>query len=49
LLFSYGTLQQKDVQQATFGRLLDGRVVVTPASGKTAWVYVYTPSSSPRA
>ena len=25
LLFSYGTLQQDDVQQATFGRLLTGR------------------------
>lgn len=24
LLFSYGTLQQSDVQQATFGRLLSG-------------------------
>jgi len=24
-LFSYGTLQQADVQQATFGRLLEGR------------------------
>jgi len=25
LLFSYGTLQQTGVQQATYGRLLDGR------------------------
>ncbi len=25
-LFSYGTLQQDDVQLATFGRLLEGRV-----------------------
>jgi gamma-glutamylcyclotransferase (GGCT)/AIG2-like uncharacterized protein YtfP len=25
LLFSYGTLQQEDVQRATFGRLLAGR------------------------
>jgi gamma-glutamylcyclotransferase (GGCT)/AIG2-like uncharacterized protein YtfP len=25
LLFSYGTLQQEDVQRSTFGRLLDGR------------------------
>jgi hypothetical protein len=25
LLFSYGTLQQADVQQATFGRLLQGQ------------------------
>lgn len=25
LLFSYGTLQQRDVQRSTFGRELDGR------------------------
>jgi len=25
LLFSYGTLQQPEVQQSTFGRLLDGQ------------------------
>jgi len=25
LLFSYGTLQQEDVQRSTFGRLLDGQ------------------------
>ena len=25
LLFSYGTLRQRDVQLSTFGRLLDGR------------------------
>ena len=25
LLFSYGTLQQEDVQRTTFGRLLDGQ------------------------
>ena len=25
LLFSYGSLQQDDVQRSTFGRLLDGR------------------------
>jgi gamma-glutamylcyclotransferase (GGCT)/AIG2-like uncharacterized protein YtfP len=25
LLFSYGTLQQPEVQRATYGRLLDGR------------------------
>jgi hypothetical protein len=115
LLFSYGTLQQEDVQRATFGRLLDGwrdelpgfepsliriedpemaaaigrthhanvvsnsrsdsrvsgtvfevtdaelaaadeyerpasyrRVAVTLASGKTAWVYLHAPSSTPR-
>lgn len=27
LLFSYGTLQQENVQQATFGRLLSGKPV----------------------
>ena len=29
-LFSYGTLQQEDVQLATFGRLLDGRPDARP-------------------
>ncbi len=29
-LFSYGTLQQDDVQRATFGRLLSGRVDTLP-------------------
>ena len=29
-LFSYGTLQQGNVQQATFGRLLTGRADVLP-------------------
>ena len=29
-LFSYGTLQQEDVQLATFGRLLEGRVDALP-------------------
>ncbi|MDP9125040.1 MAG: gamma-glutamylcyclotransferase [Pseudomonadota bacterium] len=29
-LFSYGTLQQDDVQRATFGRLLSGRADVLP-------------------
>ncbi|NQW55118.1 MAG: gamma-glutamylcyclotransferase [Rhodospirillales bacterium] len=29
-LFSYGTLQQEDVQFATFGRLLEGRADVLP-------------------
>lgn len=29
-LFSYGTLQQEDVQLATFGRLLDGRSDALP-------------------
>ena len=30
LLFSYGTLQQDDVQRATFGRLLAGRADALP-------------------
>jgi gamma-glutamylcyclotransferase (GGCT)/AIG2-like uncharacterized protein YtfP len=30
LLFSYGTLQQDNVQQATFGRLLTGRADTLP-------------------
>jgi gamma-glutamylcyclotransferase (GGCT)/AIG2-like uncharacterized protein YtfP len=30
LLFSYGTLQQDDVQRATFGRLLSGRPDTLP-------------------
>ncbi len=34
-LFSYGTLQQADVQQATFGRLLDGRRDTLPAYGRS--------------
>lgn len=29
-LFSYGTLQQEEVQRATFGRLLEGRVDALP-------------------
>lgn len=29
-LFSYGTLQQEEVQLATFGRLLEGRVDALP-------------------
>ena len=29
-IFSYGTLQQDDVQRATFGRLLSGRVDTLP-------------------
>ena len=29
-LFSYGTLQQDDVQRSTFGRLLSGRADVLP-------------------
>lgn len=32
-LFSYGTLQQPDVQMATFGRLLDGQADVLPGYG----------------
>jgi hypothetical protein len=50
LLFSYGTLQQPDVQLATFGRRLGGerdanevddytRVLVRLRSGRQAWVY----------
>ena len=31
LLFSYGTLQQEDVQRSTFGRLLRGRPDALPA------------------
>ena len=31
LLFSYGTLQQRDVQLATFGRLLEGESDALPA------------------
>jgi hypothetical protein len=30
-LFSYGTLQQEDVQLATFGRRLEGRADALPA------------------
>ena len=30
LLFSYGTLQQENVQRATFGRLLEGRPDALP-------------------
>jgi hypothetical protein len=33
LLFSYGSLQQDDVQLATFGRLLDGRPDALPGFG----------------
>lgn len=32
-LFSYGTLQQEDVQVATFGRLLEGRRDALPGYG----------------
>ena len=34
-LFSYGTLQQADVQQATFGRLLQGSNDVLPGFRQT--------------
>ena len=34
-LFSYGTLQQAEVQQATFGRLLQGRTDVLPKFRQT--------------
>jgi hypothetical protein len=32
LVFSYGTLQRADVQQATYGRLLHGTADARPAS-----------------
>ena len=35
LLFSYGTLQQDDVQQATFGRLLAGTADRLPGHART--------------
>ena len=34
-LFSYGTLQQADVQRATFGRLLEGRRDALPGWATT--------------
>jgi hypothetical protein len=34
-LFSYGTLRQRDVQQALFGRALDGRADVLPGYAVT--------------
>ena len=41
LLFSYGTLQDKDVQMANFGRELTGHEDALPgyALGDHAWVY----------
>src|SRR6218665_946718 len=35
LLFSYGTLQQEDVQKASFGRLLGGRTDALPGFKQT--------------
>ncbi len=35
LLFSYGTLQQENVQRATFGRLLGGEPDVLPCYART--------------
>jgi hypothetical protein len=42
LLFSYGTLQQENVQLATFGRKVKAykRVSALMSSGSEAWVYV---------
>ncbi len=34
-LFSYGTLQQSDVQRATFGRLLEGSRDTLPGYGRS--------------
>ena len=36
LLFSYGTLQQEDVQRSTFGRRLDGRRDELPRYERTS-------------
>lgn len=53
LLFSYGTLQRKDVQVATFGRELTGRKDLLPGYARTiteaAGVLYYNiePSSYP--
>jgi hypothetical protein len=41
-LFSYGTLQQQNVQISTFGRLLDGSADVLPGY-RTAWVVITNP------
>jgi gamma-glutamylcyclotransferase (GGCT)/AIG2-like uncharacterized protein YtfP len=37
LLFSYGTLQDEDVQLATFGRELEGEVDSLPRYGQTTY------------
>jgi hypothetical protein len=53
LLFSYGTLQYKDVQVATFGRELTGREDSLPGYVRTITVargvlyFNITPSSDP--
>ena len=55
LLFSYGTLQQDEVQISTFGRRLEGergaaycRVAAVLASRRRAWVYVDVRFAPPR-
>ncbi len=57
LLFSYGTLQNKRVQIANFGRELTGRedalpgytrpILVTLSSGEQVWVYVNSEAERP--
>ncbi len=42
LLFSYGTLQQDEVQLATFGRLLDGTLDALPGY-RHAWLRIIDP------
>jgi gamma-glutamylcyclotransferase (GGCT)/AIG2-like uncharacterized protein YtfP len=42
LLFSYGTLQEEDVQLSTFGRLLHGRTDALPRF-EQAWVRIEDP------
>jgi hypothetical protein len=37
LLFSYGTLQQEDVQWSTFGRLLEGEPDELPGFALSRW------------
>ena len=43
LVFSYGTLQQPDVQYATFGRPLDGAADALPGH-RTEWVTITDPA-----
>jgi hypothetical protein len=42
LLFSYGTLQQDEVQISTFGRLLDGKPDALPGY-RHAWLRITDP------
>lgn len=42
LLFSYGTLQQAEVQRATFGRLLAGRAAAVPGY-RLEWLTITDP------